>query len=101
MLLNDQVVPTTKDQGATNEPISKVITIDMACQYHIVLVTKYRYKVLQGAVAVEVENCIRAFSEQKQCEVVGLKVQITEGQGKQSPFQGQPKPGSLGQDIYI
>jgi hypothetical protein len=30
MLLNDQVVPTTKDQGATNEPISKVITIDMA-----------------------------------------------------------------------
>jgi len=30
MLLNDQVVVTTKDQGVTNEPISKVITNDMA-----------------------------------------------------------------------
>jgi len=30
MLLNDRVVPTTKDQGATNESISKVITNDMA-----------------------------------------------------------------------
>jgi putative transposase len=46
------------------------------CQYHIVWVTKYRYKVLQGAVAVEVENCIRAFSEQQKCEVVELNVQI-------------------------
>ena len=30
MLLNDRVVPTTEDQGATNESISKVITNDMA-----------------------------------------------------------------------
>ncbi len=30
MLLNDQVVATTNDQGVTNEPISKVITNDMA-----------------------------------------------------------------------
>jgi putative transposase len=46
------------------------------CQYHIVWVPKYRYKILQGAVAVEVENCIRAFSEQKECEVVELNIQI-------------------------
>ena len=31
---------------------------------------------MQGAVAVEVENCIRAFSEQKHCEVVELNVQV-------------------------
>lgn len=30
MLLEDQVVPTTEDQGVTNEPISKAITNDMA-----------------------------------------------------------------------
>ena len=45
------------------------------CQYHIVWVPKYRYKVLRGSIAVEVENCIRAFSEQKGCEVVELNVQ--------------------------
>jgi putative transposase len=46
------------------------------CQYHIVWVPKYRYKILRDAVAVEVNNCIRAFSEQKGCEVVELNVQI-------------------------
>ncbi len=30
MLLKDQVVPTTEDQGVTNEPISEIITNDMA-----------------------------------------------------------------------
>ena len=30
MLLEDRVVPTTEDQGVTNEPISKAITNDMA-----------------------------------------------------------------------
>jgi putative transposase len=41
-----------------------------------VWVPKYRYKILRDAVAVEVNNCIRAFSEQKGCEVVELNVQI-------------------------
>lgn len=31
---------------------------------------------MRGPVAVEVNNCIRAFSEQKGCEVVELNVQI-------------------------
>ena len=46
------------------------------CQYHIVWVPKYRYRVLDGKIASEVENCIRAFSEQKECEIVELNVQI-------------------------
>ena len=45
------------------------------CQYHIVWVPKYRYRILRGPVAVEVNNCIRIFSEQKGCEVVELNVQ--------------------------
>ena len=46
------------------------------CQYHIVFVPKYRFRVLTGKVAEEVENCIRAFSEQQGGEVVELNVQV-------------------------
>ena len=46
------------------------------CQYHVVWTPKYRLRILEGNVATEVTNCIRAFSEQKQCEVVELNVQL-------------------------
>ena len=46
------------------------------CQYHIVWVPKYRYRILTGKVATEVERCIRAFSEQKHCEIIEMNVQI-------------------------
>ena len=46
------------------------------CQYHLVWVPKYRYRVLSGDVAREVQNCIRAFSEQKGCKIVEMNVQI-------------------------
>ena len=46
------------------------------CQYHIVWVPKYRYRILSGKIGHEVENCIRAFSEQQGCEVIELNVQI-------------------------
>ena len=46
------------------------------CQYHIVWVPKYRYRVLDGVIAREVSNCIRAFSEQQDVEIVELNVQI-------------------------
>ena len=46
------------------------------CQYHIVWVPEYRFRILSGRVSEEVENCIRAFSEQQHCEIVELNVQI-------------------------
>lgn len=46
------------------------------CQYHILRTPKYRFRILTGQVAEEVSKCIRAFSEQKGCEVVELNVQI-------------------------
>jgi putative transposase len=46
------------------------------CQYHIVWVPKYRFRILEGKIAVEVSNCIRAFSEQKHSEIVEMNVQI-------------------------
>ena len=45
------------------------------CQYHIVWVSKYRFRILTGKVAEEVETCIRAFSEQQGGEVVEINVQ--------------------------
>ena len=45
------------------------------CQYHIIWVPKYRYRVLSGKIASEVENCVRAFSEQLGCEIVELAIQ--------------------------
>ena len=46
------------------------------CQYHFVWVPKYRFRILEGKIAIEVNNCIRAFSEQKQSEIVELNIQI-------------------------
>jgi putative transposase len=46
------------------------------CQYHIVWVPKYRFRVLKGEIARETEKCIRTFSEQKGCEIVELNVQV-------------------------
>ena len=46
------------------------------CQYHIVWVPKYRYRILHGEIAKDVEDLIRAFSNQQECEVIELNVQI-------------------------
>ena len=46
------------------------------CQYHIVWVPKYRYRILEGRVGVEVQNCIRSFSHQKSCEIIELNVRV-------------------------
>ena len=45
------------------------------CQYHIVWIPKYRYKVLMGKIAADVEQGVRSYSEYQQCEVVELNVQ--------------------------
>ncbi len=46
------------------------------CQYHIVWVPKYRFRVLKDEIAEEVEDCIRMFSEQLKCEIQEINVQI-------------------------
>jgi putative transposase len=45
------------------------------CQYHIVWVPKYRFRVLTGPVAEEVYNCIQVFCGQLGSEVIELNVQ--------------------------
>ena len=45
------------------------------CQYHIIWVPKYRFRVLQGEVACEVHNCVQIYSSRQNCQVVELNVQ--------------------------
>ena len=46
------------------------------CQYHIVWVPKYRFRILEGQISRDVSDFIHAFSEQQGCEIVELNVQI-------------------------
>jgi len=46
------------------------------CQYHIIWTPKYRYKILTGELAADVEDCIRAFTERQGGEAVELNVQV-------------------------
>ena len=46
------------------------------CQYHIVWVPKYRFRILSGDVSHEVGRCIRGFSEHKRAEIVELNIQV-------------------------
>ena len=46
------------------------------CQYHLVWVPKYRYRILTGLVGQEVERCIRAFAERLGAEIVELNTCI-------------------------
>jgi putative transposase len=46
------------------------------CQYHIVWTPKYRYRVLTGDIAEEVDTCIMTFSEQLHCEVIERNVRL-------------------------
>ena len=45
------------------------------CQYHIVWVPKYRFRILEGQVSKDVTEFIRAFSDQQGCEIVELNIQ--------------------------
>ena len=45
------------------------------CQYHIVWAPKYRYKILTGEIAREIDYGIRGFSERMGCEVSELSIQ--------------------------
>jgi putative transposase len=45
------------------------------CEYHLVWVPKYRYRVLHGDVAREVKKTIHVFSERAGCEIVELNIQ--------------------------
>ena len=45
------------------------------CQYHVVWVPKYRFRILTEEIAEEAARCIRMFSERVEVEVTELNIQ--------------------------
>ena len=45
------------------------------CQYHIVFVPKYRYRVLENAIAKELKSRLISISDQKGCRIIELNIQ--------------------------
>jgi putative transposase len=69
------VVATTLTRRKSMSRFRKLSHVVWHCQYHIVWVPKYRYRVLKDRVGFEVSKTIRVFSERLGCEVVELNVQ--------------------------
>ena len=46
------------------------------CQYHLVWVPKYRYKVLSGEIKREIDQCIRLYVDRLGGEIVEMNIQI-------------------------
>ena len=44
------------------------------CQYHLVWVPKYRFRMLQGPIGREVQRCVMTFCQQLACEIVEMNV---------------------------
>lgn len=46
------------------------------CQYHIVWVPKYRFKILEGVIKDEVENSIKLEASKLRCKIIEMNVQL-------------------------
>lgn len=60
---------------ATMSKYKKLSHVIYKCDYHIVWVPKYRFRILQGVIKELVERDILMLSEWKGCEVLELNVQ--------------------------
>lgn len=67
--------PHNANEGNNMSRFEKLTHVLWHCQYHIVWVPKYRYRVLKGAIGDEVRNSIEVFCSQLRCRVVELNVQ--------------------------
>jgi len=67
--------PHNVNEGNNMSRFEKLTHVLWHCQYHIVWVPKYRFRVLSGAIGEEVSNCIHVFCGQLGCRVVELSVQ--------------------------
>ena len=73
--LISELSPQLLEIGISMSRFEKLTHVIWHCQYHIVWVPKYRFRVLTGAVKAEVHNCIQVFCSQLQCRVVELNIQ--------------------------
>lgn len=69
------LVSTTKRKEKNMSRFKRLSHTIWYCEYHIVWVPKYRYRVMQGKIKEEVESCVREQTRQMNCEVQELNVQ--------------------------
>lgn len=69
------VVSTTQRKEKNMSRFKRLSHTIGHCEYHIVWVPKYRYRVMQGKIKEEVELCVREQTGQMNCEVQELNVQ--------------------------
>jgi putative transposase len=74
MLLLFKLSPQLRKENHISR-FSKLSHVLWHCQYHIIWVPKYRYRILTGEVAREVHNCINIYCARLDCEIVELNVQ--------------------------
>jgi putative transposase len=55
--------------------MSRFRKLSQTLWYHIIWTPKYRYRMLTGDLAQDVESCVRGFSERMSCEVTEMNVQ--------------------------
>lgn len=70
LLLLTPVVPATRRKEIAMSRFRKLTHTLWHCQYHLVWVPKYRYRIFDGKVGDEAKICIRMFTEQSNCDVV-------------------------------
>lgn len=69
------VVSTTRRKERNMSRFKRLSHTIGHCEYHIVWVPKYRYRVMQGKIKEEVDLCVREQTRQMNCEVQELNVQ--------------------------
>jgi putative transposase len=69
------VVSTTKRKDKDMSRFKRLSHTIWHCEYYIVWVPKYRYRVLQGKLKEEVELCVREQTRHMSCELQEVNVQ--------------------------
>ena len=67
--------PHNRERNSSMSRFEKLSHVLWHCQYHIVWVPKYRYRILTGPVAQEVYNCIQIYCGRLDYQIVELNVQ--------------------------
>lgn len=69
-----RVVPAIRKELQMSR-FQKLSHVLWCCQYHVIFVPKYRYRVLTGAVGKFVYGSIRAQAQRLSCQVIELNIQ--------------------------
>ena len=75
LLLISELSPQHREIGSSMSRFQKLTHVLWHCQYHIVWVPKYRFRVLKGAIQTEVLNSIQVYCSQLSCQIVEVNIQ--------------------------